>query len=518
MAAGAVTLPLGRAFAQGKAKYTRYNATSPGGLAALATYAKGVEAMLKLPATDPHNWFRNAFVHLMDCPHGNWWFYVWHRGYLGYFEQTIRALTGDNNFAIPYWDWTALPQIPDPMFDGPLNPQSKFFEPYTFNIAVFNSFIQPTMTSYWNSLSPAQLAQLAPRGYTSPDTMWNDVNGNGVSGNISFATTCGSRYLTRDNPKLDPATAKNAEPLTLYGGLGATEFYSTQKFLSFNSFKTTSHGTPPGGKGSFFSVLEGLPHNSIHNYIGGFGPLDPGPYGNMTNNLSPVDPVFFLHHSNMDRLWDLWTRKQKKLNLPYQPADADKKAYNDEPFLFYVDASGKFVGTAHAGDYFDTARWDYEYEPGSGSDILNPPTAPSLKHGLPLRGMPHGNAAMVSVPSSAVKSHLAAGATAATLFLEITLAHPGPGNGREFDVFVGAPANATNLGPDSPFFAGTIAFFAHGSHTMGMNSESTFVLPLPESAEAFHNLSAANAAVNVRVLPRGKGKAPVLTSVTVERR
>jgi tyrosinase len=42
--------------------------------------------MLNLPADHPQNWFRNAFVHLMDCPHGNWWFYVWHRGYLGYFE------------------------------------------------------------------------------------------------------------------------------------------------------------------------------------------------------------------------------------------------------------------------------------------------------------------------------------------------------------------------------------------------------------------------------------------------
>src|ERR1044071_40065 len=81
--------------ARAAAKYTRYNLTSPNGQKALASYAKGVEAMLKLPADDPRNWFRNAFIHLMDCPHGNWWFYVWHRGYLGYFEQTIRELSQD---------------------------------------------------------------------------------------------------------------------------------------------------------------------------------------------------------------------------------------------------------------------------------------------------------------------------------------------------------------------------------------------------------------------------------------
>jgi tyrosinase len=130
-AMSAATLPFGSIIAQNnKAKYTRY-VTSEGGKRALASYAKGVQAMLKLPADHPQNWFRNAFIHLMDCPHGNWWFYVWHRGYLGYFEQTIRVLSGDDKFAIPYWNWTTLPQIPDSMFDGVLNPQSQDFAPYT---------------------------------------------------------------------------------------------------------------------------------------------------------------------------------------------------------------------------------------------------------------------------------------------------------------------------------------------------------------------------------------------------
>src|SRR5216684_7130558 len=128
-AAGATALPF--APARAAAKYTRYNVTSPNGQKALASYAKGVAAMLKLPADNPQNWFRNSFIHLMDCPHGNWWFYVWHRGYLGFFEQTIRALSGDDTFAIPYWDWTELPQIPDSMFDGVLTPTDQGFAPYT---------------------------------------------------------------------------------------------------------------------------------------------------------------------------------------------------------------------------------------------------------------------------------------------------------------------------------------------------------------------------------------------------
>ncbi|MFP5247084.1 MAG: twin-arginine translocation signal domain-containing protein [Thermoanaerobaculia bacterium] len=81
-AVGAAAVPFGSMAAQtaGTAKYTRYDVTSPNGQKALASYAKGVQAMLNLPADHPQNWFRNAFIHLMDCPHGNWWFYVWHRG------------------------------------------------------------------------------------------------------------------------------------------------------------------------------------------------------------------------------------------------------------------------------------------------------------------------------------------------------------------------------------------------------------------------------------------------------
>ena len=67
--AGATILSAARmrsTFAQAPAKYRRYNAASANGRKALRSYAKGITAMLKLPADDPRNWFRNAFIHLMD--------------------------------------------------------------------------------------------------------------------------------------------------------------------------------------------------------------------------------------------------------------------------------------------------------------------------------------------------------------------------------------------------------------------------------------------------------------------
>lgn len=97
-----------------------------------------------------------------------------------------------------------------------------------------------------------------------------------------------------------------------------------------------------------FSVLEGQPHNKVHNCIGGVGAIDPGPYGNMTNFLSPVDPIFFLHHANMDRLWDVWTRKQIAVGQPIGPDEDDEAAFMDEPFLFYIGADGQPVGPNNA--------------------------------------------------------------------------------------------------------------------------------------------------------------------------
>jgi tyrosinase len=519
-AAGVAALPLRGIAAWSPAKYTRYNVMSAGGKKALASYAKGVQAMLNLPADHPQNWFRNVFIHLMDCPHGNWWFYVWHRGYLGYFEQTIRNLSEDSTFAMPYWDWTTLPQIPDSMFDGVLTPQHRGFEPYTSNLAVFTSFIQPALTSYWNSLNAAQRAQLNTRGYANFKSLWNDVTGNGVSGNMAYANTCGSRYLTRDNPKLDEKTAYDVSPFVVYSGLLPTDFNNPVSYLSFTSSKTPSHNTQPGGPNSFFSVLEGFPHNKTHNYIGGYGPLDPGPYGNMTNNLSPVDPIFFLHHSNMDRLWDVWTRKQKNLHLPYLPAGQDLATFSNEPFLFYVNGKGDYVGASHAGDYLSTDRFDYTYEPGFGEKVVEVPN-PGLmaKHTTPaLKGLLKGNTASVAVPTAAIRKHLG-DALLPSLIAEITLPRPsGTSSAREFDVIVGAPAGVTQVDADSPYYAGTIAFFGNMAHMHRMPLDATFAVPLPKAPQAFHNLgAAANASVNIRVVPshpHGE-KPPLLKAVSV---
>jgi tyrosinase len=243
----------------------------------------------------------------------------------------------------------------------------------------------------------------------------------------------------------------------------------------------------------------------------------------MTNFLSPVDPIFFLHHSNMDRLWDVWTRKQQRLGLPILPSGADLDTLAKEPFLFYVNGNGQFVGTSHAGDYFSTERFQYDYEPGSGEDDVAEAVQPQKKTTTMLMSAEmKANAATLSIPRETLRAHLASDEP--VLVAEVRVQRPSSSSHtREFDVLVGAPAGITRVDADSPHYAGTIAFFGHMSH-MGHGAhgsadtpgDATFAVPLPVRAEAFGSLEAASVAVSIRIVPAHPlGKATALRSVSV---
>jgi tyrosinase len=66
--------------------------------------------------------------------------------------------------------------------------------------------------------------------------------------------------------------------------------------LSLDPFAGEVQRFPRGASGAFESLLEGRPHNPVHNLIG----------GRMVTLQSPQDPIFWLHHANIDRLWSAW--------------------------------------------------------------------------------------------------------------------------------------------------------------------------------------------------------------------
>ena len=82
------------------------------------------------------------------------------------------------------------------------------------------------------------------------------------------------------------------------------------------------------------------------------------------------DPLFYLHHANMDRIWESWNRLGN--NNPTDPKYLNRK-------FAFGDRSGKRVDLpVSAGDR--TAQLGYEYD-----SYEKPPqaTAPSLQDAAP---------------------------------------------------------------------------------------------------------------------------------------
>ena len=59
----------------------------------------------RLDPESPFTLDNQADVHGKYCAHRSEHFLPWHRLYLHYFEEAIRAVTGVEEFALPYWNY-----------------------------------------------------------------------------------------------------------------------------------------------------------------------------------------------------------------------------------------------------------------------------------------------------------------------------------------------------------------------------------------------------------------------------
>ncbi len=402
----------------------------------LDSYRKAITAMLQLPPDNPLNWYRLAFIHALDCPHGNWWFLPWHRAYIGYFEQICRQMSGDPTFALPYWDWTATPGLPAPFDDASvLNPSNPAFIDSLQNFS--NQFTNPVTTMFQN-FTPAQQAQLQLRP------------GNGD------APTFLAQITSADPNFQEFFPAAEARQSSFGGGFPQTvsidTIHSALAPTTFSDFASLQAANHSGGGQTNKGILESQPHDNVHGAVGGL----------MGAFLSPVDPIFYMHHSNMDRLWDVWTRKQQKLGLPLLPQNADLSTWQQEPFLFYVDAQGNPVAQNTAGAYSSPTVFNYSYTPGSGEDVI-PEAAPialaahamvrsSLSRAvLDFQGSTVGSS---KLPPAAIESSGQKGGR--EVVARITLTLPEHSRAARFHVLLNPPANLANVSFKDPSFAGTI--------------------------------------------------------------
>lgn len=464
--------------AQGR--HVRKNVMSPEAASDLKSYADAVSAMLRLPPDDPRNWYRIAMIHMIDCPHGSWWFTSWHRGYLGYFEQTCRELSGNPDFALPYWDWSANPFVP-PMMFGTGNPLDPVNSPlYIADNATFEAQLRPPMEAFWNAMTAAQQLEQAKRMNYDFDIFWNDPN-NGVM--PAFQQQAHARFLTAAKPDLDANARRLVNAAAIRQALTPTSFVQPDGGVAFENGIASSHQDQIGA----YSMLSSA-HNMVHMSVGGSDNGRGGyqsPFGLMSQNLSPSDPIFFLHHCNIDRLWDVWTRKQQKLGLPTGPVgDMVNQLYRPEPYLFFVDAGGNPVtGAITAWDYFEIGGFDYSYQPGTGEDIID--TAPILTNEElllatgPMAMAGHGamtESSPAAMPSENLRAAVQLPDTESAQFAEVSFTPPANAFGKVFSLFV---AGSTDAPADQRELAGTFTFFGHSGH----GAITTFITPVSEALD-----------------------------------
>lgn len=180
-------------------------------------------------------------------------FLPWHRLFLLRLEQFLQDALDDADFRIPYWDWSADAELPNPA-TSPI-----------WDAAAMGQFVGPA----WD----VRLAM-------SP-----------LTGNLQRV----NRVLAR-NPGVRGRLPTREQVRAVLRNESAYDV-------------TPYNSSSPGG---LRNPLEGWVgqarvHNNVHVWVG----------GDMGLSSSPNDPVFFLHHCNIDRLWASWQRRNG--STPYLP-------------------------------------------------------------------------------------------------------------------------------------------------------------------------------------------------------
>lgn len=149
-------------------------------------------------------------------------------------------------------------------------------------------------------------------------------------------------------------------------GSGADLNKITQKCLSNTVYQGTTpngfggpvtgfwHGEGPNGS------LEANPHNLVHTEVGRVGGLMSYP------DYAALDPIFYLHHANIDRMWAGWN--QKYPNPTVNNWVNGPTAAGDRKFVMPMPDGKAWQYTP--GDVDSLSKLDYTYD--------NLPTPPTL--------------------------------------------------------------------------------------------------------------------------------------------
>lgn len=143
-----------------------------------------------------------------------------------------------------------------------------------------------------------------------------------------------------DSEPLDTRTWDDADPQAaplLDRNMGPTDTISE---FTVDTSDVVNQGT----YAVFSSRLDRGPHGGVHVAVG----------GHMGWFLSPLDPLFWVHHCNVDRIWARWNQSH---------ANPSQESWLNEGFDdMFADRSGKLITGTKTAELLDISALGYTYD------------------------------------------------------------------------------------------------------------------------------------------------------------
>lgn len=213
-------------------------------------------------------------------------FLPWHRFMMVLLELHMQRALGDDQFALPYWDWAADGDLP-----AGQQPIAPLWQP----------------SGIGGSGSPVA------DGPFTPDTFRVRIES---GANVDLRAT--DRGLNRDLAS-DIATLPTTAQVTRV--IGAVRYDRVPWDRSPKGLRNRLEGWSPGTRPAM--------HNQVHVWVG----------GDMSPASSPNDPAFYLNHANVDRIWEAWMVGHGRVYLPGQDAAVDLAGHRiDDPMNSLLSA------------------------------------------------------------------------------------------------------------------------------------------------------------------------------------
>ena len=465
---------------------TRFGATTVQGKQMLAKYARAVGLMMdntKFPRTDARSWDFQWYTHWIPGPQSPWSAVV--QAKQNMLNQVFAGKPpNDPNRLLAQAMWDDCQAHGDNTNDPIFFQETYFCVWHRWFLYYFEEIIRGVLQDatftlpYWDYLSGAVKDLSIPPEFRVQNSPLFRSNRNSW-------VNAGDR-IDKNNPGV----------------------------LNLNCFNETIYIDSPDGNVGFCPIIDQNPHGQVHGLVGNLTNMGRVPF-------AAGDPIFWLHHCNIDRLWESWNRLPGRTNptwpnRPFPFADTNGKAVSVLPKnanrvallkyqydKYYVPrrvvpmpAAGPALVAAAASKVTRAAAMD---EVTLGAERvrveLTPP--PSL----------------TAAPSP--QTTFALSAPSRRLYLVIGGVVAADDDDSTYNVFLDLPEGQSDPSTSDPHYVGTLNFFnAAGHEDHGAAGHKT-TFNVTDTVKALQAKSLLTAKPTVTLLRRGdaKGTSPKIRQV-----